>query len=476
MLIAANIKSFLFACLIAGNLILGSACSAEDSSSVAENAILTGDWQTVYRLLQDSHNFSDTAVAPILWAQACLITQTDCPQEISEAGYLTPVRKEHLNEWLTLERAKHPDNQWILYLSGINSLYYQKLNEALSYFDRAIDLNPLNAPALVMRGMLYIQQGRKPQALKDLRQARAADTTFLQPYLALGNYYQSDENYDSAIVYYDRAESLGYRNSWLYYERGVAYKDLGNLPVAIAELSEAIRLDPSSAAPYLSRATIYVENKLELLAYYDYKDYLRFLPPKQRAAVGSRMDVVTQFVDTMETEIQKLGPENLTYDFYLQQADAYRENENWTESLAYYIRAMELDSTRYEPYLWRGYIFDELGHPHRAMADLNKAVAMAPHKALVYRTRAESYLNRFIKSKDTEVPEYGEKQAIADFNRAVTIQPDDLETHYFRALTYDLIADTVNAKSDFNFVLKNATPADSFQVRMSKKYLDGYTQ
>ena len=120
----------------------------------------------------------------------------------------------------------NPNDQGMLFFEQGD---YQKAIEA---FDEAIRLNPQDAEAYYHRGV--------------------AQNSLPQPQMRVSSGGQS--RYQSAIKDFDAAIRLNPQSD-AYYNRGVAYRKLGQFERAIEDYEEAIRLDPQYAeAYYLSGA------------------------------------------------------------------------------------------------------------------------------------------------------------------------------------------------------------------------------
>ena len=64
-------------------------------------------------------------------------------------------------------------------------------------------------------------------------------------------------DYRGAIKLYDEAIQLNPNDSWIYHNRGTAYKTLGKYQQAIQDFSKAIQLNPNAPMPYLYRSRCY---------------------------------------------------------------------------------------------------------------------------------------------------------------------------------------------------------------------------
>jgi tetratricopeptide (TPR) repeat protein len=123
-------------------------------------------------------------------------------------------------------RDKNGDPSETLYKTGLDSLWLGNFDNALAYFENAVNKNPARADAWVQVGYCKVKQGKNDEAIKAYQQA-----VLLLP--------ESDE----------------VRN-----KLGDAYYYSGRLMEAIAAYKEAVRLRPQSPEGYYNLALAYFEN------------------------------------------------------------------------------------------------------------------------------------------------------------------------------------------------------------------------
>ena len=123
-------------------------------------------------------------------------------------------------------RDKNGDPSETLYKTGLDSLWLGNFDNALAYFENAVNKNPARADAWVQVGYCKVKQGKNDEAIKAYQQA-----VVLMP--------ESDE----------------VRN-----KLGDAYYYSGRLMEAIAAYKEAVRLRPQSPEGYYNLALAYFEN------------------------------------------------------------------------------------------------------------------------------------------------------------------------------------------------------------------------
>ena len=157
-----------------------------------------------------------------------------------------------------------------------------RYKEALKDYDDAINLLP-DARVYTARGRTLIQLQKYVEASTALDKATRLDPDDYEPYLKLGNIYQYEEHYESAIEKYDKAISLiaedslgnkmdssplGYRGKYAVYEgvirnlvaafanRSACQVQIGDNTKALADIDDAIELLPESATLYVVRSLI----------------------------------------------------------------------------------------------------------------------------------------------------------------------------------------------------------------------------
>jgi tetratricopeptide (TPR) repeat protein len=240
-----------------------------------------------------------------------------------------------------------------------------------------------------------------------------------------------------------------------YVYRAYAYSDLGDQDRALAEINEAIRLDPKLGEAYRRRGSIYYLKRDYDRAIADFEQAVR-LDPKisadglelsyrarawvffgkrefdraisdfdrairhapnssaalmdRGAAYRARGDFDRAIAD-LDQAIRLSPQDSKTYAL---RAVAHAQKRDYDRAFADFDQALRLDPNSYTAFNNRGFVYNLMGQPDRALADLNEAIRLDPKAAASYRNRGLSYEAK------------GElDRALAEFRMALSLSPDN---------------------------------------------------
>ncbi len=144
------------------------------------------------------------------------------------------------------------------YAERAELLFRQKSYDAAAAdCDRVLSLDPGWAAVRGLRAQCYAAAGLTDKALDDFAAAIAADPDHAAGYLlARANLHLDCENYADADADCTAALKLDPDNPAAFRTRGLAHRELGDLPAADADLSEAVRLEPAAVLARLARASV----------------------------------------------------------------------------------------------------------------------------------------------------------------------------------------------------------------------------
>lgn len=117
-------------------------------------------------------------------------------------------------------------------------------------------------------------------------------------------------------------------------------------------------------------------------------------------------------------------------------------DQNFDEAIALYTQAIAADSSSYDAWNNRGYVYLRLGRFDSAVADFSRAVALAPEQRIAWYNRALAWqpLGRY-------------DSTAADYTQLLNLSPLDMNLQMMRARTYTAAGDYMAAISDYDIVL-----------------------
>ena len=223
--------------------------------------------------------------------------------------------------------------------------YYKetiKNNEqALSDFNKAININPKFYYAYNNRGLIYLEQKQYELALIDFNKAIELKPNFAHTYNNRGLLFFNQGNYDLAIADYNKCIELDPNYSISYCNRGLVYAKKGLFDLALIEYKKSIEFDPEYYLAYFNRADLFWNIKQYDLALADYNETINFNP--------------------------------FYSDAYYDRGGIYFMRKQYDLALTDYLKATELNSEM--PYYWlsRSKAENMLGNKVDAKADALKA-------------------------------------------------------------------------------------------------------
>jgi len=197
-------------------------------------------------------------------------------------------------------------------------------------------------------------------------------------------------------------------------DRACAHIAAGEFYEAIADCTEAIRLDPKCVKAYYNRGCAYWQKGDHDKAIADYSDAIRLDPNSVQAyynrgwAYGQQRKYDTAIADF--TEAIRLDPKDTRA--YVNRAYAYQSKGDYDMAITDCTEAIRLDPKNSGAYYYRGWAYGHKGDYDKAIADLNEAIGLEPENALAYKCRGFAYERKHDYDK-----------AIADYSEAIRLDP-----------------------------------------------------
>lgn len=117
--------------------------------------------------------------------------------------------------------------------------------QALDYYNSALDIFPESLEAWYNKGMYFQNRGRVDEALACYQELHKIDSTWASPYYNEGYIHLiMTEQLDSAIYYFEKSVELDPNYFQAYNNMGLAYEKLGDFENARLNYTKAIEINP----------------------------------------------------------------------------------------------------------------------------------------------------------------------------------------------------------------------------------------
>jgi tetratricopeptide (TPR) repeat protein len=278
-----------------------------------------------------------------------------------------------------------------------------------------------------------------------------ADPSASSLYLQRAETFQNLEAYQQAIEDYTKAMGLDSKSTDLRFLRASAYAELKQYDKAIADYTESIKQSPDGAAAFVNRG----------LCYKDLKQYDDALADFEIAVAHNPDDLTA--IDNLGSMYSTLGDHEMALARFEQ---SFRFND---------------DADRY---LNRGMEYLALGNYEKANADFDSALSRSPnstsakyqHAKALYKLgkfgSAVTELNQCLSYQPFDADTYAllgscytaqgkMKDAVSAFDHSIQIKPDCGPAHYGRAIMYEKLGMTDQAKKERSAATKLGCTAEA---------------
>ncbi|HET6854805.1 MAG TPA: trypsin-like peptidase domain-containing protein [Pyrinomonadaceae bacterium] len=137
------------------------------------------------------------------------------------------------------------------YRAGLESLWLGNYDNAVGYFENAVNKNPKRAEAWVQVGYCRVKQGKNQEAIRAYLQALQLKPADAEIYNKLGDAYYYAGRLREAIESYSEAALLQPDRAETFYNLAIAYSESGNPSMAATQARILQKLDHKLYEKYL---------------------------------------------------------------------------------------------------------------------------------------------------------------------------------------------------------------------------------
>jgi tetratricopeptide (TPR) repeat protein len=142
------------------------------------------------------------------------------------------------------------------------------------------------------------------------------------------------------------------QNATAYYNRGISYRETGQLDLALADYNRAIEIDPKYFEAYNNRGVLYMSRGDNKRALQEFDRAIKINPKYALAHNNS--------------------------------GEAFENMDQFQEAMAAYNRAIALDPSYAPAFANRGDIWRKMGNRDNAIADYRQALSINPDNGLAH--------------------------------------------------------------------------------------------
>jgi len=145
------------------------------------------------------------------------------------------------------------------------------LTKASMVYTAILELNPNNASANHLLGVIYLQNGEVASAIAKIETAVANDINNAEFFNNLGSAYQENDQFIRAQAAFTRAIELRPEYSEAFYNRANLFKKINKLPLAIQDYDKALELNPNFIKAMINLGVLYYSQNqyIQALDYFE---------------------------------------------------------------------------------------------------------------------------------------------------------------------------------------------------------------
>jgi tetratricopeptide (TPR) repeat protein len=249
-----------------------------------------------------------------------------------------------------------PASSALSHLQSAIELHQQgKLDQAQVMYSQLLEIEPRNADALHLLGLIAYQTGTHQAAVDLIGQAIEIFPNVASYYSNQGNALKELKQLDAAVASFDKAIELIPDFAEAYYNRGNALKELKKLDAAVASFDKAIELMPNLVEAYIS--------------------------------LGNTLQELKQLIDAVASYDKAIDLKPDLAEAYSNRGNALKELKQLDAAVASFDKAIALKPDYAEAYSNRGNALEELKQLDAAIANYNIAIELVPNFAEAYYNR-----------------------------------------------------------------------------------------
>ncbi|MBI1883688.1 MAG: tetratricopeptide repeat protein [Chlamydiae bacterium] len=304
-------------------------------------------------------------------------------------------------------------------------------------------------------GVLWIEEGKDPEAVGEFEKAVQLKPQDASSYLNLGYLYSRNDMLEKAVDAYQKTIQYDPQAALAYYNLGIVLRHLGQSQEAQEHFSHAKTLDPTLEAKTQKAATESTEIKdpWNLTPEEVAEIRSRAQGVENLTAVGNLYFARNEFENALAMYDQALAADPSRAEAYTGRGQALLQLGRAWEAQKPLFKALELEPHQWNAHVQLGKVYYDLGRIQMARLEFEKAEAQNPNKieVLFYLGVVHEYSGDRRYGKD-----FPASQAIQYYEKVLELAPDHMKARTNLGNVYAKTGDWERAKKEFEWASQYA--------------------
>jgi len=262
--------------------------------------------------------------------------------------------------------------------------------KALADMEAAIELAPENTAYRLARSMFLRRANKLDESLASIDEVIRRNPADGNALILQGEIYRQQKRVEEALASFDKASEVAPEAPEPYQKRGEIYRELKDYEKAIEQFTKVLELQPGFLLTLIHRAEAYMASKKLVEALADIVVVLEKQPSlvaahHLRAKILIEMDRLEEAIVEME-QVSAAMPDQL--DLKMQLALYYLADRQSSKAIATYSDVLDQNKDNFLALQSRGDAYLNMGKHAEAIADFSRAVKLQPENATLLNNLA----------------------------------------------------------------------------------------
>ncbi len=306
---------------------------------------------------------------------------------------------------------------------------FGRFTEAVTFFNKAAEVNPNYAEAHHDIGRCYYNLEQYQKAVEAYKKAIKVETDYASAYSGLGASYEKLGSYQEAIEAYKKVIRINPKDTTAYNSLGFVYEKANRHDEAIKVYEQAVRIDPNNtfAYTYSNLAITYKRLDRHEDALKACKRAIQIDPDYAFAywQLGTLYFSSHQYNEAIDAFKQaiRIDPDYVSAHSYL--GFTYEVLQRYEEAITTFKRSIRIDPNCVFAYYNLGGVYHKLGRYEDAIEAHKQAIRIDPNYVFAHYSLGYAY---------HESSRY--EEAVEAYKQTIKIKPEHVEAHHWLGYAY----------------------------------------